>query len=152
MRDALVAVDAGHPRVDGTLVFLGSARFLHGEVHVLEVVAIAAFAAVRGFHLGPDDRGHAEAVRLVVFGGRDGAGQFVVHILHGHDLGLHLVAPLLRHVAIGTDGPHAGMVVVVDRFPVLTQVGFHGVAGHAELFRVGCLQGPVKPAPENDAG
>lgn len=53
MRDAFVAIDAGFAFFDGDGVAFAGALFLDGEVHVLEVVTVAAFAVVGFLHAAP---------------------------------------------------------------------------------------------------
>jgi len=151
--DALVAVDAGVLVAQGHLVLLPRPLLLHLGVHAVEAVAVAALARVRPLHALPLVFRQMQALRLELLRRVDGAHHLAVEFVGGLDLPRDLVHPVLRHVAVGADGAHAGAVRIVDGLLVLLidRVA-HLVAGDAELQRVGRLHGGVEAAPEDDAG
>src|SRR5690606_16905290 len=61
--------------------------------------------------------------------------------------------PLVRHMAVGTGGAHAGTVAVVDRgLELLEHVVAHLVTAGAERLGVGGVHGGVESAPEQHPG
>ena len=73
MRDALVAVDASIPFIDGDGVALAGPFFLDGEIHVVEVMTVAAFATVSFLHPPPFIFRKLQALSLIFLARVDGA-------------------------------------------------------------------------------
>ena len=125
---------------------------LQGEVHVLEVVAVAALARIRLLHPLPLPLGHLPPVGFKLLAGIHLAGDHAPQLLGGLHLADDLVGPFVGYVAIRAAGPHAGAVGVVDGVAVLHEhVVLHLVATGAEGLGVGRFHGGVEPAPEDDA-
>src|SRR5688500_12941693 len=101
MSDALVAIDAGlfalrELRRVGVGATLGLAR----EVHVLELVAVAALAGVVRLHALPLAAGELLPLGEELLARVDGAEDPAPHFLRRLHLARHLEGPLVRHVAI----------------------------------------------------
>src|SRR5690606_15566947 len=93
VRDALVAIDAGHVVFAGHFVLLAGALFLAGGVHALQAVAVAAFARVVGLHARPFVARQLQALGLELLRRVDGAHQLAPQFARGLDLAHHLVGP-----------------------------------------------------------
>src|SRR5690606_105383 len=116
MGDALVAVDAGllaGPQPQ--LVDLGRARALPGQVHRIEVVAVAALQRVVGLQPRPLVAGQHQPLVEELLAGIDGAENLAPDLLGGLHLARDLVGPVVRDMAVRAGGAHAGAVGVVDR-------------------------------------
>ena len=153
VRDTLVAVDTGLLFLDADLVHFRATQFLLFGIHAIKAVAIAAFARIVGLHARPLILRQLQPVRLELLRGVDDAGDLAPDFLARLDLADHLVRPVLGHMAIGTDGAHAGAVAVVDGLLVfLIHVVAHLVTADAELQGIGRFHGGVETAPEEHAG
>ncbi len=154
MRNPLVTVDAGGLPLLAEVgrVHLGGTLPLQGEVHVLEVVAVAALARICLFHPLPLPLRHLAAVTLELLAGVHLAGDHAPQLLGSLHLADDLVGPLVRYVAIRAAGAHTGAVGVVDGVAILLEhVVLHLVTAGTEGFGVGSLHGGVETAPEDNA-
>src|SRR5665647_275126 len=98
-------------------------------------------------------RGQFHSVCLKFFLRIHITGDFAPNFLARFYLAQHFAAPVMGHMAIGTDGAHAGSVLVVDGFYVLLiHVIAHFMAADTESQLVGRFQPGVESAPEQDAG
>lgn len=77
----------------------------------------------------------------------------MIELVGGFDLADELCRPILGYMAIGTNHPHAGWILVVHGFFIFLVNGrAHFMAGDAEFQCIRVFHSRVEPAPENDAG
>ena len=102
MCNTRVTVDTGFALIDGSTVFLSSTAILFTQVHAFEVVAIAAFARVRGLHRIPHAVCQFPAVLIVFFRCIDLSGCLVPEFPGRLDLAYHLVSPGPWYMTVST--------------------------------------------------
>ena len=148
-----MAIDAGLAAVVvGLLHPLGGFRPLMGEIHRLERMTVAAFAAVGVLHRFPDVLGKGRPRRLELLRGVDRAEELVPEFVGGLDLANDLGGPVLRHVAIRTSCPHARRILVVYGGLILLVDGVaHLMTGDAEFDAVGRLHCRIETAPGDNS-
>src|SRR5690606_33845087 len=154
VRDALVAIDAGgFAGGQERAVRPGGAAGLAGQVHRVVVVAVAALQRVVGLEPDPLVGGQHQALVEELLAGVDGPEDLAPHPLGGLHLARDLVGPVVRHVAVGTGGAHAGTVAVVDGgLELLEYVVAHLVAAGTERLGVGGVHGGVESTPKQHPG
>ncbi len=126
---------------------------LASEVHVAEVVTVAALERVVGFESRPFVLGQLTTLVEEFLARVDCAEDRAPNLLGRLHLARDLVGPLVRYVAIRTGCPYARAVAVVNGILDLhVHVVFHLVTRNAEGLRVGGFQRGVETAPEDDPG
>src|SRR3954466_14963887 len=85
------------------------------EIHVFELMAVAALERIVCLHARPFVLRKLEALVEKLFAGVYGAEYFAPHLFGPLHLAPHLVSPVVRHVAIRTFRAHARTVGEVDR-------------------------------------
>lgn len=149
--DADMAVHAGPPLFCRLQVNLSGPDVLFGFIHVIETVAITALPRIRTPHRFPYRPGQVRPPLQKFLPGVDGAPEMLEQFIGRGDLADNLVAPVLRHVAIGADRAHPGPVGVMNSvlvFPVNVVPDF--MARDTEGLGVGYFQGPVETSPQQD--
>ena len=151
MRDAFMAVNTGLPCFSGLIMHFRRHRFLGREIHVIEVMAVAALLRVIGFHAPPLVLRHFQPVIFELGGSIDNAENLTVKFFTGLNFTDHFRAPFVRHMAVRTGGAHTAAVVVMHRFHIfLVNVIAHFMTTDAERFGVGLFHTGVEAAPEKD--
>ena len=151
MRDALVAIDAGCPRLDRFRHDVSRFRLLLADPSI-RPRGNSGIRANRWTSSCPRHAGRARAGGPRISRAcRWSRGSCAAPRLKPRSC-VDLVDPRVRHMAVRASRPNPGPVGPVNRaLQLLINVVAHLMAGDAERFGVGQLQRPVEAAPKYDS-
>ncbi len=151
MGNAFVAVDAGSASAQRLGMIFSGKMPLPFHRHGLVRMAIPALPRITVLHGLPNVSGEFQALGLKFFGGVDGTCYPVKHFLAGFDFTYEFARPLLRYMAISTNGLYAGGIPEMNALLIfLVNRRLHFMAGDTKFKRIGRLHPGIKNTPESD--
>lgn len=151
--NAFVAINAGLLATgERRRVLFRSAQALRREIHVIEVMAVAAFQRVVRFQSCPFMFRELSALCVEFVARVDRAEYLSPDVLGRCCLARNFLGPVMRDVAIRARGPYTRTIGEVNRVThLLVHVLGVFMATNTEFLGIGRLQRCVEAAPEDDA-
>lgn len=132
MRNALVAVDAGHAALRHGLVRTGRHRRLFRERHGLVRMTAAALGGVVRFQFRPDFLRELQAVTFILCGRVELTGHVTPDLGGGLNMPHQARQECRRHVAVAAACPNTELIRIMNATRVFLERRVHFVAGGAE--------------------